>query len=372
MTRGPGRLVLAVVLIAAAVLSEPAAVVAHEEVPGVRNVLDGVEPSVPGVTVQVRISAADQLVVANTTATDLDVLGAAGELFLRIGPGGVLANLNSPTWYLSLNPEGGTVPAGVDAHAAPRFGRVSTEPSWGWFDHRLHPTLLARPPATNGQRVVPLSSWQVDMRYGGRAIVVRGHREYRAIAGAFRTTILTQARGTQATTLPGRLPGIFFRLSGARQVTLLGEGGEPFARIGPSGAEVNEASPTWAITAATRGSFSPSGAVDPAAAPRWRHESVQAQLTWLEPRARFARDEPTAPERAAVLVFWTVPVTVDGAADKITGTTSWVPAAAHQPVPAARARGGVARWLLIAMVAAAGALVLLVVLLRRRQWSSSR
>lgn len=287
--------------------------------------LDGVEPALPGVTVQVRISAADQLVVANPTATDLDVLGADGDLFLRIGPSGVLANLSSPTWYLSLNPEGGQVPPAASAAAAPRLVRVSREPSWGWFDRRLHPTTLTHAPSTTGRRAVRLSSWEVRMKYGSTNVFVTGHREFRPLLGAFKTIVTEQFPGASAVVFPGRLPAIYLHVSGAEEVTLLGAGGEPFARVGPRGADVNEASPSWVLTAEVRGTFNPVGPVDATAPPAWRHESDQPQLTWLEPRAMYSKDEPADATRAADLVAWSVPGTVGSRSVRLAGKTSWVP-----------------------------------------------
>lgn len=87
--------------------------------PGIRNELVEVDPSLPsGVSVQVVISAADQLVAANPTDEVLEIPGADGEPFLRIGPDGVLANFRSPTWHRTLNPDqGGALPPEADADA---------------------------------------------------------------------------------------------------------------------------------------------------------------------------------------------------------------------------------------------------------------
>jgi hypothetical protein len=121
---------LAAIVMAAGVATALTAVpeaVGHEEVPGIRNVLVSVEPAPPdGVTVDVVISAADQVVVSNTTDELLEVPGADAEPFLRIGPDGVEANFRSPTWHRTLNPdEGGALPPEADAAAEPQFVRVS-------------------------------------------------------------------------------------------------------------------------------------------------------------------------------------------------------------------------------------------------------
>jgi len=95
MQRTTAALLGAAVFASAVVVPTPA--FAHDLPPNVLTVLDGVSPAAPGVTVQVARSVADQLVVQNTTANDLEVLASTGEPFLRIGPHGVDANLNSPS-----------------------------------------------------------------------------------------------------------------------------------------------------------------------------------------------------------------------------------------------------------------------------------
>lgn len=101
--------------------------------PGIRNELVEVDPSLPsGVSVQVVISAADQLVAANPTDEVLEIPGADGEPFLRIGPDGVLANFRSPTWHRTLNPDqGGALPPEADADAPLRPASSGSRPSRG-------------------------------------------------------------------------------------------------------------------------------------------------------------------------------------------------------------------------------------------------
>lgn len=113
----------------------------------IRPVLDAVQPALPGLTVQIAARVTAQLVVANPTPTTLSVLDGDGQPLLRIGPEGVLANRSSPWWYLTNSPNGDApIPADAQPGAPPRWERVSADPAWGWFEHRLHPAPQGVPP----------------------------------------------------------------------------------------------------------------------------------------------------------------------------------------------------------------------------------
>ncbi|MHB8669940.1 MAG: hypothetical protein ACYDAD_05165 [Acidimicrobiales bacterium] len=309
--------------------------------------LDSVTPSPPGVTIEVVTSVADQVLASNTTPTELTVLAETGEPFLRIGPEGVLANLESPTWYRSNEPSGaGALPAGVGtAGAAPRWAKVSSQPSWGWFDHRLHPQPLDKPPLSPDGRTVNLGQWTIPRVYGSTVLKVSGHREYRPLRGGFRARLESAAPpfpGVSLAVLAGRVPGLFLSVAGDRTVEVLGQRGEPFARVGPSGAEVNLASPTWSLTADATGRAQ-SGAtdlVDASAPPRWQRVSESPALSWLEPRALYPRDQPpdsvTGRSNPTDLVHWGVPMISGDRTVEVAGVTTWVPA----PHPPAAGRVG--------------------------------
>jgi hypothetical protein len=66
----------------------------------------------------------------------LRVAGAADEPFLRIGPGGVWANLRSPSYYNGGSLAIRRVPSFADATAPPRWAKVSAQPTWGWLEYR--------------------------------------------------------------------------------------------------------------------------------------------------------------------------------------------------------------------------------------------
>jgi hypothetical protein len=304
----------------------PSTASAHQTVPGVVDVLDRVVPPLPaGVTVQVAISVSDQLVVANPTATDLVVLGDEGEPFLRIGSQGTSANLRSPTWYRDNDPTGSTPappPPKADATAAPEFVRVSTEPNFGWFDHRLHRQAMSSPIVVRpGQNVVQLGSWSVPMRYGGHAVQVLGHREYRHPLGVWAQSVQAVPAGVQVVALPGLVPGLFARLAGDQPVTFLGQEGEPIAKLEKSGASVNVASPTWAFTVRAKTGTAPPPATT---SPQWVVDSPNPQVTWLDTRGQ-GPEPPVGRPPAVRSITWRVPVLVGDKRAEIVGRTDWVP-----------------------------------------------
>jgi hypothetical protein len=350
--------------VAAAVLAPGGPAAAHEEVPGVKAVVDSVTPALPaGVTVQTVISVSDQLIVENRTSTDLLVVGEGGEPFLRIGPQGTFANVKSPTWYRSNDPTGTAAPppaASSDPLTPPSFARVSPEPSWGWFDHRMHRARLATAPAVKDPlKPTRLEEWEVPMRYGTQDVVVKGHREYQLPAGSFRPSVEKAPAGLRVVALPGVVPGLaLFAPAGTPVVTVLGEGGEPMARISGSAVEVNEASPTWVFTAEGTGGYVPSGAVSAAEPPRWKAAGASSQVTWLERRAQVQGTGTPGQEKR-----WEVPVLVGERRESIVGVTRWVPTSLPGPTGTTAARrsahDGPSPWLWFALGAGVAGVVVL-------------
>lgn len=337
---------------AALVLAEPT--VAHQEVPGVTNVLDSVEPELPaGVTIQVQRSVADQLVAENAGDVALEVLGEESEAFLRIGPEGVEADVASPEWHRSNSPDGLiTLPEGVSATAEPQWVRVSPDPSWGWFDHRLHEAPVTREPTVGPGEDLVLDRWEIPMRVGETPILVRGRRIFSRPAGRFHHVIESPIPGMQVSVLEGNVPAIFLTAPGQSDVELLGADGEPFARFGAEGAEVNDASPTWALTARRDGEFDASGPVGAGVKPRWRRVNPSPQLIWLEPRA--------VPPVEGRDHEWSVPARWQGRSVALQGRSEWI----ADPEPPSQ-KSSFAPALIRAAVA--GVVVFLFLLARRRR-----
>jgi hypothetical protein len=107
------------------------------------------------------------------------VLGYQGEPYLRVGPAGVLANLNSQATYLNKSRQGNApIPPDLptDPNAPPRWEQVSSGHVARWHDHRIHWMGSSLPPDVRrapGQVHVQ-AVWQVGLRQGSLPVTVTG------------------------------------------------------------------------------------------------------------------------------------------------------------------------------------------------------
>lgn len=188
---GVGRHLVGVLVVGLGLAVGPAApAFAHGPTPDAtnyRSTVTGVmEPSdeaavdVPAVSW--RVLGGDGLLQLDTTGeVEVVVIGYDDEPFLRIGPGGVFTNRNSPATYLNADRYAAiTVPADVDARAPPEWRRVSEATRWQWHDHRIH-WMAPTPPA--GVRDQPdqrqqVLAWAVPFRVEGQRLEALGVLEY--------------------------------------------------------------------------------------------------------------------------------------------------------------------------------------------------
>jgi hypothetical protein len=332
------RLVAVLVALMAVVLLPGAPASAHEQDPHVYTFLDEVIPAPPGVDIQVRQSLVPELVVANRTQTPLDVLNATGRPFLRIAPDGTYADLASADWYTTNSPIGvADIPDFAQApDAPPRWVRITSSPSWGWFDHRMHPVVIQdAPPQDSG--VHEISRWIVPMRLGTQDIEVLGHVSYVSLQGQFTTQLVSPRSpfgGVTLDVLQGKLPGFLLTTTSAQPVTVYGREGEPFAQVGPAGVQVNLHSATWIDQLQFRNQ-SPTEADDPHAAPDWQTTDTATKLTWLDTRAAYPQLVPppsiARSARPTVLVDWTIPLASGASRVVMRGRTSFVPLTVLNP-----------------------------------------
>jgi hypothetical protein len=324
----------AALIVIAVLPASPAS--AHEGPPGVRTVLDALEPPLPGVTVQVAASVTAQLVVANPTPTELAVLDGNGRPFLRVGPEGVLADRASPYWYLSNSPNGDVgVPGDAGPDSPARWTQVAAEPAWGWFEHRLHPAPRPVPRRVrDARKTKTLAEWTVPLDYGGLPVTAKGRVVYEPERGAVSARLLGPAQpfaGVTAQLAPGRVPALFLANHSATPVVVVGREGEEFARVGPDGVEVNRRSPTWADNARAQDQELTIGGavVDASAQPDWTPVTSTPSYSWLEFRGLYERDRPPRRVRdggkTAVLRAWTIPLEQDGRRVELRGETVWKP-----------------------------------------------
>jgi hypothetical protein len=316
-------LVLAAIsLLVPGLLAEP--VGAHDAETGVKAVFDGVFPAIEGIDVRMEHSLVIQLVAENRTTTPLQVIAATGEPFLQIGPDGVLANVASESWFQSSHPDGGPVPDGFVAGGEPKWVMVAAGRSWAWFDHRMHPGEVEE----DG-----LFSWVVPLRWGDQTIEARGHWEERHPTGGFGARVASgqqpfpQATVTMA--FQGRLPGLSLQNDSTEPITVLGAAGEPFARVGPAGSEVNLHSPTWLATAQSQGYDVASLFLDASAPPEWFFVGPDRTFFWLEGRGLYTDAEPpsgTSTQAPSTLVDWSVSLQRGAETATVRAVTEWIPA----------------------------------------------
>jgi hypothetical protein len=288
--------------------------------PALTTVFDGVQPALPaGVVVDVRPSVVDTLVVANSTATPLEVLAVGGEPFLRVSSAGVFANLASPDWYATGTPEGGPRPPAFDrSEATPRWARVSTGTGWSEFDPRLRPAVAvpAGIRAAGVDRI--LTGWRIPLRFGSADLVATGHIAFRPVRGGL---VVAVARApVPVTPLQGELPGLFLKVPPGKDVVVEGRDHLPFLRFHKGVVSANTASASWRDDRAARGLAAPDRG--------WVRVGTGSSFSWLDTRLRYARDVPPDPGTPSVVLRWSLPVVVDGTQSSIEGTVSWVPRAA--------------------------------------------
>ena len=119
---------------------------------------------------RVQVSAVDQPVAALRLRNDgkaaVDVLGADGELFARIGPRGVEVNVRSPVWVATAQYRNRDfLDAVIDPEAKPRLLAISPAPELIWPDPRLAPRAPLPSAAPAGQ--LEVAKWTVGLRTAG-------------------------------------------------------------------------------------------------------------------------------------------------------------------------------------------------------------
>ncbi|WP_145981389.1 hypothetical protein [Pseudonocardia sp. HH130629-09] len=296
--------------------------------PSIAAVLDRVGIDMPGVDLTVRTtSLGSQFVLENPTPTEVTVTSAAGDPLFRIGPDGVLANFRSPDWYTSKLVGGDvTVPPRAVDRGVPVWVRVSKDPSWGWFDHRLHDAVLSAEQKSSMDTLEAFGAWSVPIGYGDRRGTVDGHFEYRPPLGSFVPHLQESepAPGIRLIALPGNpVPGVSVENGLDQEVVVLGEVGEPFLRLTTAGAEHNELSPTW--LAEQSGQMGAGG--DPAAQPRWvgMGRTPQVSFTVRAAEPDLGQADLYAMTDSADVREWTVALLVDGRRIDVSGVTTFNP-----------------------------------------------
>lgn len=298
---------------------------------GVVPVLDPLPPELPE-SVEVRVVAtqvSSLLEVTNPTGEVLEVQQADGTPWLRIGAGGVEVASGAVDTYATTNPTGGSVPRDVlDGSRDNEWVRVSDEPTWSWFEHRMHPEgVVPAQGAVGEEGTRRLLDWEVPLRYAAQDLVLRGGLELRPPTGAIGVELTSEVpAGVTVQALAGGIPGLLLGLDGAEEAVVVGLSGEDYLRYSASGVAVDVASPTHRAVEAARGN-----ALPPLPGPTgadWQQVSATPTHAWLETRARPPIDLPVAVREGGEVVdllTWQVPVRIDGELVVLTGVTRWLP-----------------------------------------------
>lgn len=141
-----------------------------------RSEITAVEPSVPGVSLQV-LEFADRLLLTNHSGQSVTVYGYQGEPYARVlANGTVELNTRSPAYYLNQNFYGQVaVPASASPSAPPQWTVIDRTGQLEWHDHRIHWMSPAVPPQVKNQaKMTKIFNWQVPIQVGARKGAVEG------------------------------------------------------------------------------------------------------------------------------------------------------------------------------------------------------
>jgi hypothetical protein len=141
-----------------------------------RSYITRVDPSVPGVSLQV-LQFADRLELVNRSGQTVTVYGYEGEPYAQVlADGTVRFNTHSPAYYLNQAFYANvTVPPSASAHARPRWSVVAGTGRLEWHDHRIHWMSPVVPPQVKDQnKRTKVFDWQVPIQVGSRRGAVAG------------------------------------------------------------------------------------------------------------------------------------------------------------------------------------------------------
>jgi hypothetical protein len=121
----------------------------------------------PGVQVTLLPGRAPGLMLSNSSALNVVVYGEHGEPFLRIGPNGVDANVNSATWWSSAR-SARPQPSTFDPAARPQWNKVAPMPRFSWIEPRAADAPGVGAPAQIERH------WTVPLQVGDESVQVTG------------------------------------------------------------------------------------------------------------------------------------------------------------------------------------------------------
>jgi hypothetical protein len=170
------RIITVAALSAAALASMAPAAWAHKADPDYLTEVRAIEPATEGITVTV-VNRSDQLLLQNTSGTDVVVHGYEKEAYARVlADRTVQVNTNSPAFYLNEDRYGTTKPpAGVTASSPPKWKTLDRSGRFAWHDHRMHWMGKGRPPQVKDPGVrTRIYDWSVPIEVGSETGAVSG------------------------------------------------------------------------------------------------------------------------------------------------------------------------------------------------------
>jgi hypothetical protein len=302
---------------------------AHEGSSRIRLEIGKLPPELDGVKVEVHETVAPQLVLENPTEKTIEILDDAGVAFLRIGSGGVEANMAAAAWYLTYNPGASAPKQAQQTDAEPRWKRVSLKPSWGWYDLRLRTDSIMLPHRiVDSGLAAEIGRWEVPIRVGGVSTVISGTFRYEPPPRYVFLSQLTSppelAPGVQVMLIQGGIPALFLQNRSGQSVIVFGKSNEPFLRIGPEGVQANALSPSWQESMRASGSVRENN-VDTASQPKWEVVSGSSSYAWIEPRAMHSAQESDGAGRTKEF-RWEIPIQIGDKRMRVAGLTVLKPA----------------------------------------------
>jgi hypothetical protein len=151
-----------------------------------RSYIDTIDPSVPGLNLQV-LEFADRLQLTNHTGKTVTIYGYGGEPYARVKANGTVeVNRHSPAYYLNQSFYGNvTVPASASASAPPQWTVVDRTGQFEWHDHRIHWMSPALPPEVKDQaKRTKIFDWRVPIQVGASKGAVAGQLFWTPEAGS--------------------------------------------------------------------------------------------------------------------------------------------------------------------------------------------
>lgn len=335
-----GRLLLTATLLYA--LAAPPLALAHsggaEEV---MTTMDALPPALGNVRVELHRTLGMQLVVQNITSADLEIFGRDGKAFLRIGPGGVEANVNAPDWYRFYSVSGVALPDRLSTLARGEslpadWQIVSRTPAWGWFDTRVDAEgIKVTSKLRRGGERVAIKAWRVPVSLNGSRHVLSGKFEFMPPSkGSYESRMTLPADALPEISLQliqGPSPAFLLTNKSAETLTVMDAEGMPMLEVSARGVRGNVRSPGWQASGMAESNHTP--VVLPAGhEPLWVQRSEASTVTWLDPRAAPLPAGGEALTKAASprpIHQWTIPYTYQGKHHQIEGVTAWMP---YQPL----------------------------------------